>query len=106
MSAATQTPAGLQEMAGPTTTDILEAIKSCNEAIKTCKDTLMVKIDYLVTDISLICHDLDKFRSCVPEAEDRISQMKAYQSRLQGHACLTATGKGTPGEGHRHRKQA
>lgn len=63
-------------MVGPTSTDILEAIKSCNDTIKTCKDTLTVKIDYLATDISLICHDQDKFRSRVSEAEECISQLE------------------------------
>lgn len=76
MSAAARTAPGQQVPANPTSADILEAIKACNNAIKTCKDTLTTKIDYLATDISLICHDMDKFRSRVSEAEDHISHLE------------------------------
>lgn len=69
MSVSTQTPPVPGEQQEPTPADILEAIKAC-------KDTLTVKIDYLATDISLIRHDMDKFRSRVAEAEERISQLE------------------------------
>lgn len=36
----------------------------------------MVKIDHLATDVSLIRHDMDKFRSRFAETEGRISQLE------------------------------
>lgn len=36
----------------------------------------MVKIDHLASDISLVRHDMDKFRSRFAEAESRISQLE------------------------------
>lgn len=69
MYVGTQIAAEPGDPAGPTTTKILEDIHLC-------KETLTAKIDYIPTDISLIRHNLDKFRSRVSEAEDRISQLE------------------------------
>lgn len=56
-------------MAASSHAELLAAIKASN-------DSIMVKIDHLVTDVSLIRHDMDKFRSRISEAEGRISQLE------------------------------
>lgn len=53
--------------------ELLAAIKAGNEKV-------MVKIDHLASDISLIRHDMDKFRSRFVEAESRISQLEDVTS--------------------------
>lgn len=63
MSAATQTSSGDPMAAGPTGAEILAAITDT-------KEDLTAKIDVLTTDVSLIRHDLDKFRSRTSEAVD------------------------------------
>lgn len=58
-------------------------------AIKAGTDSVMVKIDHLVTDVSLIRHDMDKFRSRLTEAEDRVSQLEdTTRSDSRDHRAL------------------
>lgn len=69
MSVGTQTPPEPATSHATSHAELLPAIKVGN-------DSVMVKIDHLVTDVSLIRHDMDKFRTRFSEAEGRISQLE------------------------------
>lgn len=69
MSAGTQTQPELTAAQAASHAELLVAIKAGN-------DSVMVKIDHLVTDVSLIRHNMDKFRSRFGEAKGRISQLE------------------------------
>lgn len=49
------------------------AFQALMQAIITCQSTLTEKMDHVHLEIGFICRDMDAFRGCMAEAEQRIS---------------------------------
>lgn len=74
-----------EEIETPLSPALLEATpeaitKPILAAIEGSKTMLMVKVEHLASECTLICHDLDKIRGRLSEAEGRISTVEDQQS--------------------------